>query len=143
MVSQAAAPGLPSITGTRNEIARVAAIFHSQPAVRTVRLEDEACTKGAVLEAMQHHSWIHLACHGSQHPKEPMKSGFALADGRLELSTIIESDLKHAEFAFLSACQTSTGDITLSDESVHLAAAMLVTGYRGVVGTTVTSPVPF
>jgi CHAT domain-containing protein len=64
-----------------------------------------------------------------------MKSGFALADGRLELSTIIKSNLKHAEFAFLSACQTSTGDITLSDESVHLAAAMLVTGYRGVVGT--------
>ena len=64
-----------------------------------------------------------------------MKSGFALADGRLELSTIIRSDFKHAEFAFLSACQTSTGDITLSDESVHLAAAMLVTGYRGVVGT--------
>jgi hypothetical protein len=64
-----------------------------------------------------------------------MKSGFALADGRLELSTIIESDLKHAEFAFLSACETSTGDITLSDESVHLAAAMLVTGYQGVVGT--------
>ena len=30
---------------------------------------------------------------------------------------------------------TSTGDITLSDESVHLAAAMLVTGYRGVIGT--------
>ena len=67
--------------------------------------------------------------------KQISGSGFSLADGRLELSTIIKSDFKHAEFAFLSACQTSTGDITLSDESVHLAAAMLVTGYRGVVGT--------
>jgi CHAT domain-containing protein len=84
---------------------------------------------------MENHSWIHLACHGTQHPDEPLKSGFALADGRLELSTIIKYNLKHAEFAFLSACQTSTGDTTLSEESVHLAAAMLVTGYRGVVGT--------
>lgn len=40
-----------------------------------------------------------------------------------------------AEFAFLSACQTATGDTALEDEVVHLAAGMLSVGYRSVVGT--------
>lgn len=35
----------------------------------------------------------------------------------------------------MSACQTSTGDETLSEEAVHLAAGMLAAGYRGVVAT--------
>ncbi|KAF6743305.1 hypothetical protein DFP72DRAFT_828112, partial [Ephemerocybe angulata] len=37
--------------------------------------------------------------------------------------------------AFLSACQTSSGEETLSDEAVHLAAWMLAAGYRRVVAT--------
>ena len=40
-----------------------------------------------------------------------------------------------ADLAFLSACQTSTGDEKLSEEAVHLAAGMLAAGYRGVVAT--------
>ncbi|RXW21614.1 hypothetical protein EST38_g4252 [Candolleomyces aberdarensis] len=100
-----------------------------------LQLEDKEATREALTNAMDSYSWIHLACHGFQHPAQPLESGFALADGRLELATIIKSNLKHAEFAFLSACETSTGDADLSEESVHLAAAMLVTGYRGVVGT--------
>ena len=135
MVSQSEAPGLPRIPGTREEIARVAAIVEKEPDIKAVRLEDAAATKDTVLSAMENHSWIHLACHGCQDPKEALRSGFALADGRLEASTIIKRNSKNAEFAFLSACQTSTGDVTLSEESVHLAAAMLVAGYRGVVGT--------
>ena len=40
-----------------------------------------------------------------------------------------------ADLAFLSACQTSTGDEKLSEEAVHLAAGMLAAGYRGVIAT--------
>jgi CHAT domain-containing protein len=39
------------------------------------------------------------------------------------------------DLAFLSACQTATGDESLSDEAVHLAAGMLSAGYRGVLAT--------
>ena len=41
----------------------------------------------------------------------------------------------NAELAFLSACQTSVGDMKLPDEAVHLAAAMLAAGCKSVIGT--------
>ena len=84
---------------------------------------------------MENHSCIHFACHASQNANEPLKSSFMLQDGALELSTIIKRDLAGADLAFLSACQTSTGDEKLSDEAIHLAAGMLAAGYRGVVAT--------
>jgi hypothetical protein len=45
-----------------------------------------------------------------------------LHDGGLELSEIIKMKLVGADLAYLSACQTSTGDEKLSEEAVHLAA---------------------
>ncbi|KAJ2933940.1 hypothetical protein H1R20_g3182, partial [Candolleomyces eurysporus] len=134
MLSQANAPGFEPIPGTKQEIDRVVATV-SASLIRSTRLEDDEATQSALLDAMENYDWIHLACHGTQDTEQPLESGFALADGRLELATIIKSNLKHAEFAFLSACQTSTGDVKLSEESVHLAAGMLAAGYRGVVGT--------
>ncbi|KIM23670.1 hypothetical protein M408DRAFT_27637 [Serendipita vermifera MAFF 305830] len=77
-------------------------------------------------------SWLHLACHGVQNVH---KSAFLLEDGPLELSEIVKEDFPNAEFAFLSACQTSAGDKKLSEEAVHLAAGMLLSGYRSVVAT--------
>jgi CHAT domain-containing protein len=47
----------------------------------------------------------------------------------------MKKDLKHAELAFLSACQTATGDDKIPDEAVHLAAGILFAGYRTVIGT--------
>jgi CHAT domain-containing protein len=44
-------------------------------------------------------------------------------------------NLKNADLAFLSACQTSTGEERLSEEAVHLAAGMLAAGYQRVVAT--------
>jgi CHAT domain-containing protein len=53
----------------------------------------------------------------------------------LTLGRIIGLSLPHANLAFLSACQTATGDKELRDESIHLAAGMLLAGYRGVIAT--------
>lgn len=64
-----------------------------------------------------------------------MESGLMLKDGRLKLSKIIQKHLHHARFVFLSACQTATGDETRPEEAVHLAAGMLLAGYRGAVAT--------
>jgi CHAT domain-containing protein len=37
--------------------------------------------------------------------------------------------------AFLSACETAKGDEGTPDEAMHLAAAVLFAGFRGVVAT--------
>lgn len=89
----------------------------------------------AVLEEMQTHAWCHFACHAIQNDRDPTRSAFALHNGSLELSVIMSKMFKSAELAFLSACQTAKGDESLPEESVHLAAGMLVAGYRTVVAT--------
>jgi CHAT domain-containing protein len=64
-----------------------------------------------------------------------MKSGLLLEDGLLQLSDIIKKQLPNAEFTFLSACQTAKGEQRRPEEAIHIAAGMLLAGYRGVVGT--------
>jgi CHAT domain-containing protein len=88
-----------------------------------------------VIQDMKECSGVHLACHGAQDAVDPMKSGLLLHEGCLELSEIIKTHLPHADLAFLSACQTATGVKHLSEEAVHLAAGMLLAGYRGVIAT--------
>ncbi|KAJ6546219.1 CHAT domain-containing protein [Mycena vulgaris] len=84
-------------------------------------------TADAVQLEMIDSGWVHFACHGVQNITHPTKSALLLAgSSRLTLSDIIELALPHADFAFLSACQTATGDKSLEGESVHLAAGMLL-----------------
>jgi CHAT domain-containing protein len=85
---------------------------------------------------MKECSWLHLACHGTQDADNLTKNGVLLQDGRLELLQTTPTPLPHTELAFLSACQTATEVKHLSDEAVHLAAGMLLAGYRGVIATT-------
>jgi CHAT domain-containing protein len=88
-----------------------------------------------VIREMENCNWLHLACHGVQKPDDPTKSALILEDGHLTLGEIIRLHLPKAELAFLSACQTTTGDDRLSEEAVHIAGGMLLAGYRGVVAT--------
>ena len=81
------------------------------------------------------YGWVHLACHTSQGTNSPLRSGFFLHDGRLELLELMKLNIPKCQLAYLSACQTSTGDEKLSEEAVHLAAGMLAVGYEGVVAT--------
>jgi CHAT domain-containing protein len=100
-----------------------------------VVLEGKEGTRRQVTREMEGCNWLHLACHGVQRPDEPTKSALILEDGHLTLEEIIKLNLPKAELAFLSACQTTTGDAKLSEEAVHIAGAMLLAGYRGVVAT--------
>jgi len=134
IISQPNTQGLPPIPGTTTEMNAISAITRSDN-FESLRLEGEAATISRVQLEMESHSSIHFACHAKQDINDPLKSGFYLHDGRLELADIIRQNIPHCQLAFLSACQTSTGDEKLSEEAVHLAAGMLAVGYQGVVAT--------
>jgi CHAT domain-containing protein len=95
----------------------------------------DLATVESVMEGMEKHSWVHLACHAVQDISEPTRSAFCLQDGHLTLSKIVTKSFPHADLAFLSACQTATGDENLSEEAVHLAAGMMAAGYKSVIAT--------
>ncbi|THU81883.1 hypothetical protein K435DRAFT_767007 [Dendrothele bispora CBS 962.96] len=132
VVSQPATPGQPSLPGTMEEAKFIQ--LYASPA-RTCHLTHESATVEAVSGEMSKHDIIHLACHGIQDMKSPLNSAFALYDGRLELNRLMRLSLNNKELAFLSACQTATGDEKLPEEAVHLAAGMLAVGYPSVIAT--------
>ncbi|KAI0083203.1 CHAT domain-containing protein [Irpex rosettiformis] len=132
IVSQPASPLAINnpIPGTTTEaIIVMSLVGESKP------LDDANGTVQAVLEGMATHEWVHLACHGIQNRMDPTNSAFILHDGHLTLSELMSHHLPNADLAVLSACQTATGDEKLSEEAVHLAAGMLVIGYKSVIGT--------
>jgi CHAT domain-containing protein len=103
--------------------------------VPVLQLDRHMATIEEVQKGMKESRWVHFACHGVQ-STSPTESALLLAgSSRLTLSNIIQLSLPNADLAFLSACQTATGSQQLQDESVHLAAGMLLAGYRGVIGT--------
>ncbi|KAG9088690.1 hypothetical protein FS749_001959 [Ceratobasidium sp. UAMH 11750] len=123
---------LQALPGTRDELDRVQA--HAKGLLFT-RLDEANARTDSVLQAMKERSWVHLACHASQNKTDPTKSAFHLHDADLDLDTISRNPLENAQFAFLSACQTATGDSDLPDESIHLAAGMLNAGFPTVIAT--------
>ncbi|KAF5311237.1 hypothetical protein D9611_013031 [Ephemerocybe angulata] len=134
LTSQPRVPGASPIPGTTREVQSIFKMAEER-GTRVLKLEGDEVTVDGCVERMEHFSSIHLACHGSQNAADPLKSRFLFHQGSLELGTILRSNLKNGDLAFLSACQTSTGEEKLSDEAVHLAAGMLAAGYRRVVGT--------
>ena len=139
-VSQPAMDGQTPIPMT---IPEVEALITAVKAVKandniTVQwLKEAEATKQAVLSGMESSTWVHFACHARQYPLNTSESAFMLANGEmLSLADISTHIASHGELAFLSACQTAAGDFDLSEEGVHLAAGMLVAGYRSVIATT-------
>lgn len=77
---------------------------------------------------------VHFACHGVQHPHNPLESSLILED-RLKVSRLMELDMPNARLVFLDACQTAAADDTLPDEPIHLAATLLFAGFHSAVAT--------
>ncbi|CAE6388547.1 unnamed protein product [Rhizoctonia solani] len=132
-VGQMATSGYSQLPGTARELASIRAHAHNR--AEYSQLTGSKATSTAVLDAMEEHDWVHLACHAHQNVTDPTKSGFFLHDGRLDLAAITRQSFKSKGLAFLSACQTATGDEKLPDEAIHLASGMLMVGYRSVIAT--------
>ncbi|KAG2033441.1 CHAT domain-containing protein [Suillus americanus] len=98
-------------------------------------ISGDAATRIGALQALQDNNWVHLACHGKQDREQPYNSHFVMKDEPITLLDIMEKDIPHAEFAFLSACHTAVGDEETPDEVIHLAAGLQFSGFKSVIGT--------
>ncbi|KAG1818667.1 CHAT domain-containing protein [Suillus subaureus] len=98
-------------------------------------ISGDAATRAGALQALQDNNWVHLACHGKQDREQPYNSHFVMKDEPITLLDIMEKDIPHAEFAFLSACHTAVGDEETPDEVIHLAAGLQFSGFKSVIGT--------
>ncbi|KAG8705134.1 hypothetical protein FRC11_009289, partial [Ceratobasidium sp. 423] len=132
-IGQANTPGCTPLPGTTRELERIKTHMHDK--AEYSQLVGKEATTAAVLDAMEQHDWVHLACHAHQNVQDPTKSGFYLHDGTLDLASINRQSFKNKGLAFLSACQTATGDEKLPDEAIHLASGMLMAGYPSVIAT--------
>jgi CHAT domain-containing protein len=116
------------------ELSQVVAVASSS-GIGTINPVSEPTTISRVCAAMQTANIVHLACHGIQDTGDAMHSGFCLANGRLTISKLMELELDNPFLAFLSACETAKGDHNQPDQVMHLAAAMLFTGFKTVIAT--------
>ncbi|CAE6486870.1 unnamed protein product [Rhizoctonia solani] len=132
-IGQPNTPGHSSLPGTMDELSHIE--HHARGLPSFTKFVNHEATRTTVLDAMEKHEWVHLACHAHQNILDPTESGFFLHDGVLAVSTIGKRSLENKGLAFLSACQTATGDKNLPDEAIHLAAGMLMAGYPSVIGT--------
>ncbi|KAG1841935.1 CHAT domain-containing protein [Suillus subalutaceus] len=103
--------------------------------VNRATISGDAATRAGALQALQDNNWVHLACHGKQDREQPYNSHFVMKDEPITLLDIMEKDIPHAEFAFLSACHTAVGDEKTPDEVIHLAAGLQFSGFKSVIGT--------
>ncbi|KAK0474432.1 CHAT domain-containing protein [Armillaria novae-zelandiae] len=137
-ISQPNTPQMSSLPGTEEELQK---IKDRATKVPVEYLRGTQATPDTVLQGMSTCNWVHMACHATQQKANSLNSTFHLhpspnyRNGHLPLSQVIAKSFPDADFAYLSACQTATGDQSLSEESVHLAAGMLMAGYRSVVAT--------
>ena len=105
-VTQCFTPGAEPLPGTEKELTNIQRHASKFP---IVTLRNDEATVDRVMAGISECKWVHLACHGTQDAADPTRSGLLLQNGRLELSELIRKAVPHAEFAFLSACQTATG----------------------------------
>jgi CHAT domain-containing protein len=136
-VCQSDTPGQRSLPLSTVEVDNVVQVVSSMGwhEKDIVQLNGSDATADRVLDLMDSSSWVHIACHGVQHPTSGMKSAFALHNGHLEISEIATKKLYSGQFAFLSACHTAAGLQTLPGEAMHLAGCFQFTGFPSVIAT--------
>ncbi|KIJ27661.1 hypothetical protein M422DRAFT_271146 [Sphaerobolus stellatus SS14] len=94
IISQPNTPCQPALPGTAKEAKAIQ--MHILPGTASIlHLNHKEVAISTVLEAMSQHDWIHLACHGIQDTKDPIKSAFALYDGKLELESLMGTYLSN------------------------------------------------
>jgi CHAT domain len=124
------APGLAPLHHAEAEARTVAQV----PGLSTSTLLGAAATRKAVTTLLPSVRDAHFATHAVAH-EDPSESHLVLADGVLGVSQIGSSDLHAGELVYLSTCTSAYGGTALLDESLHIASAFQLAGFRHAVAT--------
>lgn len=122
---------LPPLPAAQREADALARRFPDSSTVLT----GPHASKAQALRLFAEHAFAHIACHGGQNLADPGQGALYLYDEPLRVDDLSRLDLKYAELAVLTACRTAVGGTELPDESIHLAAALQLAGFRHVVST--------
>jgi CHAT domain-containing protein len=125
---------LPAIPEVGIELQVISSLAKSHK-IRVMHQQKGSTTISSTSVALQAANIVHLACHGIQDDVDATQSGFYLGDGRLTISHLMDLHIKEGFLAFLSACETAKGCKEQPDQAMHLAAAMLFSGFKSVIAT--------
>jgi len=120
----------------RREVESIARLY--PPALRRVRLGNDASERAFKREDLARFRILHLATHGMSDPRVPARSGLLLApggadeDGLLQELEIVNLDLD-ADLVVLSACGSGLGRIVKGEGLVGVTRAFFYGGARRVV----------
>jgi tetratricopeptide (TPR) repeat protein len=123
-------PGLKPLPQVKAEIQMLQARFPRM----TSRIGPNA-SRSELLAQLPHHDVLHFSGHGGQDPLDPTRAILCTYDQPTALSDLIRLEVTHAHLAFLSACQTAVGAVSLPDESIHISGALQLAGFPHVIAT--------
>jgi len=128
------ARGLPALSGPEAEAREIAATANA-PA-----LTGNAATRDAVLDALAHYRWIHIASHGELQVSSPSFQCIYLAldkedDAALYAHDLLHLDLRGVDLVTLSVCETALGRVDYGDNLRGISANLLIAGVATIIGT--------
>ncbi|KAF2776539.1 CHAT domain-containing protein [Streptomyces sp. OM5714] len=123
-------PGLPGLPGA---LAEALDLHRRHPDLPPLLNED--ATTSQVTAALSTSTWVHFACHALADHSAPSRSGLRLSDGMLTIPEISRLAVADAQFAYLSACSTGHRSPEHVDESLNLASAFQLAGFRHVIAS--------
>ena len=116
----------PGLRHASVEAAEVARVWGSEAML------DGDATCGAVAQAVEQASVVHLAAHGTHEPDNPVFSSLLLADGPLFAHELDGRDLSRSVLV-LSACDVGSASIRHGGEPLGLTSVLLRMGARAVI----------
>lgn len=115
-----------SLPGARSEFAEIRRLF--EPRGEAVGAAGRRATVGWLLDRLAEATHLHLSCHGSARITGRGGS-LALADGPLDMDTLVRRRLPHCRVAVASACQSGHYEIVEApDQFTGLPAGFLQAG---------------
>ncbi|MDH6710135.1 CHAT domain-containing protein/tetratricopeptide (TPR) repeat protein [Kitasatospora sp. MAA19] len=122
--------GLPGLPGALAE----ALDLHRRHPDQLPLLNQDA-TIGQVAAGLSTATWAHFACHALADYSAPSNGGLCLTDGVLTIPEISRLTLADTQLAYLSACSTGYRNLEHVDESLNLASAFQLAGFRHVIAS--------